>query len=50
MKKVKWAMVGTGLMADLIVPDLLTTENTELAAFVSRSPEKITAKLSLIHI
>ena len=46
MKKVRWAMVGTGLMADLIVPDLLTTENTELAAFVSRSPEKIKAKMA----
>lgn len=46
MKKIKWAMVGTGLMADLIVPDLLTTENTELVAFVSRSPEKIKAKMA----
>ena len=46
MKKIKWAMVGTGLMADLIVPDLLNTENTELVAFVSRSPEKIKVKMA----
>ena len=46
MRKIRWAMVGTGLMADLIVPDLLTTENTELAAFVSRSPEKIKGKMA----
>jgi predicted dehydrogenase len=45
MSKVKWVMVGTGFMADLIVPDLLATENTELVGFVSRSPDVIAGKM-----
>jgi predicted dehydrogenase len=33
----RWAMVGTGLMADLIVPDFMLTTNLHLVAICSRS-------------
>ncbi|MFM1950777.1 MAG: hypothetical protein RL418_464, partial [Actinomycetota bacterium] len=45
MSKVGWAMVGSGLMADLIVPDFKYVDNTELIAMVSRNPEPAKAKL-----
>lgn len=50
MKKIRWAMVGSGLMADLIVPDFKFVDNTELAALASRNPESATAKLASLGL
>lgn len=50
MTNVRWAMVGTGLMADLILRDFPLSEKTELAALVSRDPAKAKAKLSEVAI
>ena len=46
MKTVKWAMVGTGLMANLILKDFALSEGSELVALVSRDAEKAQAKLA----
>lgn len=35
--KIRWAMVGTGFMADLIVPDFQYVQNAQLVAMVTRS-------------
>ena len=50
MANVRWAMVGTGLMADLILRDFPLSENTELVALVSRDATRATAKLSEVGI
>ncbi len=44
-QKVRWAMVGTGLMADLIIRDFALCDNTELAAIVTRDVEAAKPKL-----
>ncbi|MEY4741938.1 MAG: hypothetical protein RL672_688 [Actinomycetota bacterium] len=46
MTKIRWAMVGTGLMADLIVRDFALCDNTELAAIVTRSAERAFPKFA----
>jgi predicted dehydrogenase len=50
MANVRWAMVGTGLMADLILRDFPISENTELAALVSRVTSRALAKLAEVGI
>ncbi len=50
MANVRWAMVGTGLMADLILRDFPLSENTELAALVSRDNSRAAAKLLEVGI
>ena len=50
MAKVSWAMVGTGLMADLILRDFPLSENTELVALVSRDAAKAAQKLAEVGI
>jgi predicted dehydrogenase len=50
MANVRWAMVGTGLMADLILRDFPLSENTELAALVSRDNPRAAAKLLEVGI
>jgi predicted dehydrogenase len=50
MANVRWAMVGTGLMADLILRDFPLSENTELAALVSRDTSRAQAKLAEVGI
>ena len=44
--QLRWAMVGTGLMADLILKDFALVENTKLVALVSRDQAKGKAKLA----
>ncbi|MEN9989373.1 MAG: hypothetical protein RL508_352 [Actinomycetota bacterium] len=44
-QKLRWAMVGTGFMADLIVPDFKFVENAQLVAMVTRSAVGIEAKM-----
>ena len=46
MTKIRWAMVGTGLMADLIVRDFALCDNTELAAIVTRSAKRAEPKFA----
>ena len=43
-QKLRWAMVGTGFMADLIVPDFKFVENAQLVAMVTRSAVGMEAK------
>ncbi len=50
MAKIRWAMVGTGLMADLILRDFPLSENTELVALVSRDSSKADQKLAEVGI
>jgi predicted dehydrogenase len=50
MANVRWAMVGTGLMADLILRDFPLSENTQLAALVSRDSERAQAKLNEVGL
>jgi predicted dehydrogenase len=50
MANVRWAMVGTGLMADLILRDFPLSENTELVALVSRDVAKADQKLAEVGI
>ena len=50
MAKVRWAMVGTGLMADLILRDFPLSENTALKALVSRDTSKADQKLAEVGI
>ena len=50
MANVRWAMVGTGLMADLILRDFPLSENTELVALVSRDSAKADQKLAEVGI
>jgi len=37
--RVRWGMAGSGLMADLIVPDFALVDNTELRYLCTRNPE-----------
>ena len=46
MTKIRWAMVGTGLMADLIVRDFALCDNTELVAIVTRDAERAKPKFA----
>ena len=50
MANLRWAMVGTGLMADLILRDFPLSEKTQLVALVSRNTDRATAKLSEVGI
>jgi hypothetical protein len=50
MTNIKYAMVGTGLMADLILRDFALSESTELHALVSREPARAQAKLTELGI
>ena len=50
MANVRWAMVGTGLMADLILRDFPLSQNTELVALVSRDKDRAQAKLDEVGI
>jgi predicted dehydrogenase len=50
MANVRWAMVGTGLMADLILRDFPLSEKTELVALVSRDTSRAQAKLAEVGI
>ena len=50
MANVRWAMVGTGLMADLILRDFPLSENTKLVALVSRDTSRAQAKLAEVGI
>ena len=46
MTVIRWAMVGTGLMADLILKDFELVSNTRLVSLVSRDQAKGQAKLA----
>jgi predicted dehydrogenase len=46
MSKLNWAMVGTGLMAELILRDFALADGTNLYALVSREPAKAEARLA----
>lgn len=48
--KIRWAMVGSGFMAELICRDFALVENTELVAMVSRNPEAAKAKMPELGI
>ncbi len=48
--KIRWAMVGSGFMAELICRDFALVENTELVAMVSRNPEAAKAKMPALGI
>jgi predicted dehydrogenase len=50
MTNLKWAMVGTGFMAELILNDFALADNTELYALVSRDPSKAAARLAEFNI
>jgi predicted dehydrogenase len=50
MANVRWAMVGTGLMADLILRDFPLSEKTTLSALVSRDTARAEAKLAEVGI
>ncbi|MEY3561282.1 MAG: hypothetical protein RL068_434 [Actinomycetota bacterium] len=50
MNAIRWAMVGTGLMADLILKDFPLSDQTELLALVSRDIARAEAKLSEVGI
>ena len=46
MTKIRWAMVGTGLMADLIVRDFALCDNTELVAMITRDAKRAEPKFA----
>lgn len=50
MTKLNWAMVGTGLMAELILDDFALAADTNLYALVSREPAKAQARLDEFKI
>lgn len=50
MTNLKWAMVGTGFMAELILKDFALAENTSLYALVSRDTAKAKARLEEFSI
>ncbi|MFM1984557.1 MAG: hypothetical protein RL723_992 [Actinomycetota bacterium] len=50
MTKLNWAMVGTGLMAELILNDFALADGTNLYALVSRDPAKAEARLKEYNI
>jgi predicted dehydrogenase len=50
MTNLKWAMVGTGFMAELILKDFALADHTELYALVSRDPAKAEARLAEFSI
>lgn len=39
MSRVRWAIVGSGFMASLIIKDFALCDNTDLVAMVSRNPD-----------
>ena len=47
---INWAMVGTGLMADLILKDFELSKNTKLVALVSRDADRAQRKLDEVAI
>ena len=47
---INWAMVGTGLMADLILKDFELSKNTKLVALVSRDAQRAQRKLDEVAI
>jgi len=50
MTNLKWAMVGSGFMAQLILKDFALADNTELYAMVSRDPEKAKSRLAELEV
>ena len=50
MTNLKWAMVGSGFMAQLILKDFALADNTELYALVSRDPAKAEARLAELDV
>ncbi|MEY4320563.1 MAG: hypothetical protein RLZZ471_504 [Actinomycetota bacterium] len=50
MTNLKWAMVGTGFMAELILKDFALADNTALYALVSRDVEKAKSRLAEFSI
>ena len=50
MTKLNWAMVGTGLMAELILNDFALADGTNLCALISRDPAKAEARLKEFNI
>lgn len=50
MTNLKWAMVGTGFMAELILKDFALANDTELYALVSRNPAKAEARLAELGV
>lgn len=50
MTNLKWAMVGSGFMAQLILKDFALADNTELYALVSRDPAKAEARLAELEV
>ncbi|MFM6977586.1 MAG: Gfo/Idh/MocA family protein [Micrococcales bacterium] len=50
MTNLKWAMVGSGFMAQLILKDFALADNTELYALVSRDPERGKARLDELGV
>ena len=46
MKQIRWAMVGSGFMAELIIHDFALAENTRLVAMVTRDPAATRSKLT----
>lgn len=50
MTNLKWAMVGTGFMAELILKDFALADDTELYALVSRDPAKAQARLAELGV
>lgn len=50
MTNLKWAMVGSGFMAELILKDFALADNTELYALVSREPARAEARLAEFEI
>jgi predicted dehydrogenase len=50
MTNLNWAMVGTGLMAELILEDFALAADTNLYALVSRDPDKAKARLAEFKI
>ena len=42
--RLRWGMAGSGLMADLIIPDFALVQNTELRYLCTRNPEATKAK------
>lgn len=44
--RLRWGMVGSGLMADLIIPDFALVPNTELRYLCTRNPEATKSKFA----
>lgn len=50
MTNLNWAMVGTGLMAQLILKDFALADHTNLYALVSREPLRAEARLAEMEV